>query len=880
MSNVTPATTDYSRQREMTMNPLRAVPSSPADNTPVDEVTNYEILPQQLLKSLLQGTAISLFLAIVLFFIRGSFTLKDMAIALIYWAVIIGGYSLLRLDKLVWLSHGFIAFFWLSLTIFMIFYGSDRMPNPGAYTVVILICVVLLRGRVATVYTVISIISGVLIGAAARLGYIPLFVLNRDEPIYIMGTMPQAFIVFSLFAITYHSVRFTLKTLRFNEQDLQRIRQTLGQRTLDLSVTNNQLLQEIGERQKAETKLEQQRAFLREIIDTIPNYVFVKDADGRFLLTNKAMAAAYHGTPEEMEGHTGRKFNPHTEQMARFEAGDRAVLASQKEMSWPELPFTDLDGNFHWLHVVKRPLYDPATGIIAVLGITNDMTQIKATTEALREKEENFRTLVEASFEGIIICIDHIIQEANANFAAMFGYTAVSEVLGKSISEFLEPDDAHYLRAKVAEQGKINMETIGIRQDNSTFPLEVVSHTINYQGKLAQITGYRDITMRKQAEEAEQHANKLESLRIMAGGLAHDFNNLLVAMMTQIAIAKNKINDEHACQNNLDKAIQATETAAMLTRQLLAYTGQGHFEVTKINLNELINQNLRLFQDALPANIAFQINLQEPLPNILADGVQIQQIIMNLLLNAAEALGTKPGTITVTTTPYQLKESNLSHWQPNNEAICPGNFVLLEVADTGRGMDEATVSRIFDPFFSTKGTGRGLGLAAVLGIVRGHKGSIRASSKLGQGTLFQFLFPTEEWAAAAENTAVPAPPTQKNLVLVIDDEERVLEALSDILELKQIPALLAASGEEGIALYNERYQEIGLIILDLSMPRISGIDVFHTLRSINPEAKIILSSGYTEGEILQKMAGTRPTGFLQKPYRLETVLQTVEKFLN
>ena len=133
MSNVTPATTDYSRQREMTMNPLRAVPSSPADNTPVDEVTNYEILPQQLLKSLLQGTAISLFLAIVLFFIRGSFTLKDMAIALIYWAVIIGGYGLLRLDKLVWLSHGFIAFFWLSLTIFMIFYGSDRMPNPGIY---------------------------------------------------------------------------------------------------------------------------------------------------------------------------------------------------------------------------------------------------------------------------------------------------------------------------------------------------------------------------------------------------------------------------------------------------------------------------------------------------------------------------------------------------------------------------------------------------------------------------------------------------------------------------------------------------------------------------------------------------------------------------
>lgn len=858
------------------MNPLQAAPDSLVDNAATSEMLNYELSPRQLLKQLLQATAVSLVLACLLFILRGNFSINDTWLAAAYSVLLLGGYRLLHTGKINWLAHGYTAVFWLSLTTFMVVFGSSHIPSPGAYTIVILVSALLLRGRVAFVYTMFSLIAGLLLAVATQTERIPLYVYSHDHSTYIIDTVPQAFAIFSLLGISYHALRFTLQTLRFNEYDLIRIRQTLGQRTADLSATNNQLRQEIHERQQIEAELAQQRTFLRQIIDTIPNFISVKDKDGRFLIVNQALATAYQKKPANIEGRTSQELDTVNREIEKFEGGDQAVLSTQDEMFWPNLSYTDLQGTQRWYQMVKRPLFDPTTGSTHILSIANDITPIRATTEALREKEENFRTLVEASFEGIIICVDHIIQEANINFATMFGYAAVSEVLGKNASNFIASGN---LQKLMARQPKVSVEAVGVRQDQSTFPLELVSHAINYQGQAAQITGYHDITTRKQAAEAEQHARKLESLGIMAGGLAHDFNNLLVAMMGQIAIAKAKIEPDHDCHSNLDKAIQATETAAMLTRQLLAYTGQGHFEVIPIHLNNLISQNLQLFQDALPPNITFQTNLHDPLPHIMADGVQVQQIIMNLLLNAAEALGTQPGTITITTAPYQLNRDQLSQWQTNNEDICPGHFVLLEMADSGRGMDKATINRIFDPFFSTKGTGRGLGLAAVLGIVRGHNGSVRARSQPGQGTTFQFLFPSEESAPVKEDTAVTATVTQQNTVLIIDDEEHVREAINDILHLGNIPVLSAANGQAGIDLFLAQQNKIGVILLDLSMPGMSGVEVFTALREIDPAAKIILSSGFTEAEILQKMAGIRPTDFLKKPYRLETVLNVVKKHL-
>ena len=565
--------------------------------------------------------------------------------------------------------------------------------------------------------------------------------------------------------------------------------------------------------------------------------------------------------------------------MDRFDEGDQAVLTTQEEKLWPERPFTDLDGKKHWLQIVKRPLSDKVNQITHVLGIAIDVTLIKNTTNALREKEEQFRTLVEASFDGIVISIDHVIQEANINFVTMFGYADNDEVLGKNFAQFLKVENVDLLQNMKSHQ-KILLEAVGLRKDESTFPVEIVSQSISFQGQTAQISGFQDISNRKQAEEAKQHARKLESLSIMAGGLAHDFNNLLVAMMGQISIAKAKMDEEHASHDNLDKAIRAMETAALLTRQLLAYTGHGHFEVEPVQLNSFISQNIHHFQDSLPPNITLQANLHETLPHIQADSVQIQQIIINLLLNAADAIGSQVGSVTLTTAPYHLTPDQIDHWQQPNETVAAGNFVLLEVADTGCGMNNVTQNRIFDPFYSTKGAGRGLGLAAVLGIVRGHKGVVKIKSQVGQGTSFRFLFPADETEPPEAETAVSQAQPDRKIVLVIDDDKQVREAICDILELDDVAVIAAADGEEGVALFADLQAQLGLVILDLSMPGMNGIDTFAALQEIDPTVKVILSSGYTEGEVRQKMTGTQPTGYLQKPYRIETVLHTVDKYLN
>ncbi len=825
-------------------------------------------------------TAVSLALTILLFLLRGDFTTSALSLSLVYGLLLGVAAGLVRANY-VWLaSHGFTAVLWLSLTLYIIAYGISSTPTLGAYILVILVAALLLRGRATMFYTALSIGVGLILAFAVGTERIPLY----EPPANLFASslsanFPQFFMTLALLGHVFYALRFTLATLRFNEHDLNQIRQTLGKRTADLSAMNEQLRHEITERQETEAALEQQRAFLRQIIDTIPHYIFVKNDEGQFVIVNEAIARLYKATPADLEGHSGRKFNPHTKEMDQLAQQDEAVLASQKEMVWPEVLFTDLDGNKRWLHIVKRPLSTKNQKTRYVLGVASDITLIKQTAEALREKEENFRTLVEASFEGIIICVDHIILEANPSFATMFGYTAIDEVIGKNAAAFVTDESSIALQKLMSANLKVSLEATGVRQDGSAFPVEIVSHPINYQGNLAQISGYRDISSRKQAEEAEQHAQKLESLSIMAGGLAHDFNNLLAAMMSQIAIAKARLSPEHASHDNLDKAIQATETATLLTRQLLAYTGQGHFEVKSIQLNRFISQNLQLFQDALPANITFHTNLHEPLPHIKADSVQIQQIIMNLLLNAAEAIGKQQGTITISTTPYQLTADKIEQWQPVNESVSKGSYVLLEVADTGHGMDEATLSRIFDPFYSTKGTGRGLGLAAVLGIIRGHNGSLRAESQVGFGTVFQFLFPGDESEQPNEEPTDSSLQSRRETVLVIDDEKPVREAISDILDLKEIPSLAAASGQEGVTLYETHQEKIGLVILDLSMPGMSGLETFEALRELDATAKIILSSGFTEGEVLQKMAGTQPTGFLQKPYRLETVLQIVEKHL-
>jgi PAS domain S-box-containing protein len=394
------------------------------------------------------------------------------------------------------------------------------------------------------------------------------------------------------------------------------------------------------------------------------------------------------------------------------------------------------------------------------------------------------------------------------------------------------------------------------------------------------VTTTRDVTERRQTARAMHRAQKMESLGVLAGGIAHDFNNLLVAMLGQTSLAQAHLTPDHPAYTHVNKAVQAADQAAGLTRQLLAYSGGGQFTITPLNLNTLIRESIDLLKVALPKQIDLDLALSDVLPLIEADIAQLQQVMMNLLINAAESIGEQPGTIRVQTAVCPITAQDTAYWRYTNQPLLPGDYVCLQVKDSGGGMTSETLSKIFDPFFTTKFTGRGLGLAAVLGIVRGHQGGLRVTSQPGAGTLFELLFPISSATVEVHTPELPVEKTAvSGLVLVIDDEAAVREAVVDILEMEGIDVLTAPNGDAGIALYQAQAGAINLVLLDLSMPGKSGHETFKALEAIDPNVRILLSSGYSEADATRGFTSPPLVGFLQKPYRLDSFVRRLKKHL-
>ena len=391
-----------------------------------------------------------------------------------------------------------------------------------------------------------------------------------------------------------------------------------------------------------------------------------------------------------------------------------------------------------------------------------------------------------------------------------------------------------------------------------------------------------DITEQKQTEMAMQHAQKLESLGLMAGGIAHDFNNLLAAMLGQATLALSKIATPSAVYEHLQNLMLAGHRATDLTRQMLNYAGRGSTNTKLIDLNNLIRENIQFFSASIPKTIELIARPFAGLPPIQGDPGQIQQLLMNLLLNGADAIGTQPGSIAVTTALRQIQGDEGIYWRWTSKPLSPGAYVELLIQDTGCGMDGSTLDKIFDPFFTTKFTGRGLGLASVLGIVRTHEGGMYVTSKLGQGTTFRMLFPVAEVSVSNENkppsNLVPVDLEDKT-VLIVDDEDDVREVTSEILQLSGLQTLTAANGMAALRLYAQHREQIDLVLLDLSMPGMTGEQVVKALWEIKPSLPIVLLSGYDEHEVSRRLGENRQMAFLQKPYTVEAIIATIEQQL-
>ena len=555
-------------------------------------------------------------------------------------------------------------------------------------------------------------------------------------------------------------------------------------------------------------------------------------------------------------------------------------------------------GDIRWLQDTAVEMPGPDGRSIGSVGLIIDVTEAKRTEEALRESEARFRGYFENGLIGMaIISPDDRLTRSNDRLCEILGYRQ-AELDNRVWSEFTYPDDIMADRIPRAEiiaghADSYAVEKRLVRQDGSIVFAEIA---VRCQRKTDGAPDYflaviQDISERKRAdgeridmERRLLHAQKLESLGVLAGGIAHDFNNLLAAMVGNLDLAMDTLPRASSEMELVQQAYQAARRASDLTRQLLAYSGKGQFRVDRLDLSNLVEENARMLRSAVPRNVVLNLDLGAALPSIAADAGQIQQVVMNLITNAAEAIGDRDGVVKLSTGKRVCDAAYLaqSRCEPLAE---PGEFVYVEVMDTGCGMSPETLSRLFDPFFTTKFTGRGLGMSAILGIVRGHNAAILVESEVEQGTTIRVLFPAAETkdetnASEADNAPERHNTANKNIrILVIDDEDMVRTLCTRMLEHLGYQVMVAADGEEGSILFREHADEIDCVILDLTMPRLDGESTFHLLKAVKPEIKVILSSGFDEQQVSQRFTGQRLAGFLQKPFGLEELRKELARVL-
>ncbi|MBJ6800339.1 response regulator [Geomonas propionica] len=514
--------------------------------------------------------------------------------------------------------------------------------------------------------------------------------------------------------------------------------------------------------------------------------------------------------------------------------------------------------------------------------LQNEVIERKHAEEALKASEIKLRSIF-TSLTDVILVLDRegrYLEIAPTSTDRL--YRPPMELLGQRIKDVFPKEQAD-LFLKTIENALDRGETMSI-----DYALDCNGTEVWFTGNVAPLDGdrviwsARDITLRKRSEEERLklekqmlHTQKLESLGVLAGGIAHDFNNILTAIVGNADLALMRLNPESPAQENLRRIEVAASRAADLARQMLAYSGKGHFVTEELDLNTLVEEMGQMLSVSVAKKAQLNYRLSRPLPSITADATQIRQVVMNLVINASEAIGDDSGIITITTGQMECNEGDCNTgWL--SDPLPPGIYVYIEVSDTGCGMDRETMAKIFDPFFTTKFTGRGLGMAAVLGIVRGHMGAIRVYSEPGRGSTFKVVL--SAGTATGESPHMACAPEQSwrgsGTVLLVDDEATIRDLGSEMLGELGFEVVTAADGREGVEIFRNR-RDIVLVLLDLTMPQMDGEQCFRELRRIDPQIKVVMSSGFSEHEVSRKFLGKGISAFVQKPYKLSALREVL-----
>lgn len=517
----------------------------------------------------------------------------------------------------------------------------------------------------------------------------------------------------------------------------------------------------------------------------------------------------------------------------------------------------------------------------------SDRTERENTLQALRASEERFRTLAGAALEGVFILVEDRIVLANEAGAALYGYEPAT-MIGASMMDLVAPEDREGVVEHQRRGATRPYEGVGLRRDGTTFFVEARGRSLLHQGRPARVSIIRDITERKRAEVEQQalaervrQAQKLESLGVLAGGVAHDFNNILTVIMNATKLAQRSNDLGPTAAEHLDVISGVAARAAELCRQMLAYAGKGSLTRAAVDLSEVVDEIANMLDVSVGKKATLVRELSANLPLVLADATQIRQIVMNLVLNAAEAITGPHGTVAVSTGVETIAKEDLAR-SPAGGDPKPGVHVYIEVRDDGVGMESATIAKMFDPFFTTKFVGRGLGMAAVLGIVRGHAGAIDVASKLGTGTRIRVSFPASSDVEAERRSALPHSDLHgEGLVLLVDDEENVRRSTRLLIESFGFEVLVARDGVEAVEVFRASWSAIRVVLLDLTMPKMDGLETLVQLRQIAPAVPVVLTSGYGPRPGNDALDGSaKPDAVLGKPYSAEALLATLHDVMN
>jgi len=555
-----------------------------------------------------------------------------------------------------------------------------------------------------------------------------------------------------------------------------------------------------------------------------------------------------------------------------------------------EYSFARRDGSTVEVEYHIKPNIVPGVELL----VLRDVTARKKAEEEVRRERDLVRGILEALPNAITISdLQGKITDCNAAAWKLAGCRSREELVGRNAFEFVAEGDrvrAAENAAKTLQEGSIqSMEYTLLTMDGREYPAELSSGLLRDRSgaPLGFVGVLRGITERVRAESERlklerrvMQAQKVESLGALAGGVAHDLNNLLVAILGNADLALMELPSYSLARQSLEEIRKAAQRAADLGGQMLAYSGQGRFIIGPVNLSDLIREMEGVLKASVSKKALLEYELAPALPAVTADVTQLRQVVMNLVTNASESLEEGEGKVTIRTQAVEVGREQLVEAYLG-EDLPEGKYVSLEVSDTGWGMDEATKARLFEPFFSTKSVGRGLGLAAVLGIVRGHRGAIEVDSAPGEGTTFTVLFPVGAQLPSDQQAPHEAEGgvlgRGSGTILVADAEEAVRRVTKAMLERFGFSVLLAANDEQALQLAEQHAGELAAMLWGVKVPEPEGGEVLRHLRRLCPNLPIILASGYSEEEMLPRFAGQNLAGFIQKPYKPDTLVGKVRE---